>query len=158
MLENVKFIEVLSYLRRIKKKWKKNTDWVKTLGYSLEKPCPRIDACVHWNWKLVIWCVVWSVLRCVYLCIVCLVAYIVCCNYDVYMLFIWKFVILVASHFQILCDNCVFRFGDVFDYFYFGSVFCIFMSSARSLLNSEMEVIFFVRMLAIWSFVLMYSR
>ena len=52
MLENVKFIELLSYLRRMKKKMKKkkkNTNGVKTLGYSLEKPSPRIDACVDYE-------------------------------------------------------------------------------------------------------------
>ena len=36
-------IELLIYCDVLKKNKKNNTNWAKTLGYSLEKPCSRIN-------------------------------------------------------------------------------------------------------------------
>ena len=67
MLENAKLFELFSNLRCMKKKNEKNTNWAKTLGYSLEKPCPRIDACVDYESRTkclesgnALWDLVWN--------------------------------------------------------------------------------------------------
>ena len=67
MLENAKLFELFSNLRCMKKKNEKNTNWAKTLGYSLEKPCPRIDACVDYESRTkclesgnALWGLVWN--------------------------------------------------------------------------------------------------
>ena len=155
---------------------------MKTLGYSLEKPSPRIDACVDYESRTkclesvnALLGLVWNdfIVRSTFNCgnfslALCALSY---CRFieGICVLPICSCVLCSVmctkwSYYPELFSISIFS-GDefsIFFYFEVWSVNCgwlwIFIRRPRSLLKSAIDVIFFVRMSAICSFELMYAR